>query len=440
MQAWYQEKNNLFEHLANLKKNIHSTEWTGYSNISAKAHNGNDIIFYVSNESSNNNGFISFSVIYFYEFRPSVIDEKNIDGLFVTGKEVNYFYTPARAFESKIYFKDQKLLSTSVNMKQEKEIVLGSYKYQNVDITISIYVVPTFHSNSDTPLTAQSKMNFRFSKSQNLDFTIDVFQQCQNFFFYICGRTNVKFDDIYVYKIINSIRNNDGIIRITSKEIEEEKDLKRSTKIIKYEYLKEKTCLLFSAIAEDAIYLQNLCSSIQATHSFDTARIILNFVAFEREFRNLYNDDTVRSNEYDEIKNKILQHLEILKEKNTGKKKKYVKSFINLLRKTENKYGDRMSKALSDCEEILLPFLRDNYKSYETKTIEEICSRMNKLRNDSAHGNIDLQIKCIHMADFVTLENLLYAMRLKSIGVELYDIQKSIKNLKNYNIHISEKE
>ena len=72
--------------------------------------------------------------------------------------------------------------------------------------------------------------------------------------------------------------------------------------------------------------------------------------------------------------------------------------------------------------------------------IEDICERMNKLRNDSAHGNIDLEIEPIHILDFATLENLLYAMRMKKIGMELMDIRRSIRDLKNYNVMISEKE
>lgn len=440
LEAWSIEKRNLLISMTDLRKAIHSNEWIGYSNISAKAHNGNNVIFYISNDSSNNNGFLSFSVLYFYEYRQDEINEKNIDGFSVTGREINYFYNPANVFETEILFEDEKISSTNVKIEREKEIVLGSYKYQGVEVTLIISAVPTLHSNSDIPLSAQSIIKFIFSESRDIEFTVNIFEQCRKFFFYICGRTNIQFDDIQVYNMKDSMRSNDGVIRMVSEHDEEELDLKRTKKVIKYEYIKEKACLLFSAIADDKIYFENLCSSIKATHSFGIDRIILNFVAFEREFRNLYSDDIVRSDEYNEIKNEILHYLETMKQATTGKKKKYVKSFMTSFGKTENKYADRMSKALSDCEEILLPFLHYNYEGYKNEMIEEISDRMNKLRNDSAHGNIDLQIEPINISDFATLENLLYAMRLKNIGVNLMDIRKSIKDLKHYNVMISKTE
>ena len=66
--------------------------------------------------------------------------------------------------------------------------------------------------------------------------------------------------------------------------------------------------------------------------------------------------------------------------------------------------------------------------------MDHICNRMNKLRNDAVHGNLDLKLEPIHISDFRTLENLTYAMRLKHIGIEKLDIQKAIYDLKGYSI------
>ena len=85
---------------------------------------------------------------------------------------------------------------------------------------------------------------------------------------------------------------------------------------------------------------------------------------------------------------------------------------------------------MRDCEEILRPFLKYYYRDYQSDIIGDICGRMNQLRNDSAHGNIDLRIDPVHISDFAILESLVYAMRLKAIGVETRKIQVCLQTLK----------
>lgn len=43
-------------------------------------------------------------------------------------------------------------------------------------------------------------------------------------------------------------------------------------------------------------------------------------------------------------------------------------------------------------------------------TIEEICDRMNTVRNGIAHSRLDLNLEAIHLSDLKIIEELLYAM------------------------------
>ena len=45
---------------------------------------------------------------------------------------------------------------------------------------------------------------------------------------------------------------------------------------------------------------------------------------------------------------------------------------------------------------------------------------MNTLRNDMAHGNLDIQLDKEHIFGFEIIETLLYVMRLKAIGIEKF--------------------
>ena len=265
-----------------------------------------------------------------------------------------------------------------------------------------------------------------------------MYWNCRLFLCYVSGRKNIKLDDIKVYGDNKKFNSEDGVIHICLRDNAEENDEIADKKIINYEYLKEKSILLFQAIEENSMYLENLCSSIDETSSYGIDRIIQNFVAFEREYRNLYGKKITRSEEYENAKKDVLQSLKDLKEKNSGRKKEYIKKFITTIEKSENKFGDRMKNALSDCEEILLPFLKYHYNKYNSNMIEDICDRMNQLRNDTTHGNIDLEIKPIHLSDFSILEELLYTMRLKDMDIDVMNIRRAIKSLKDYSIIIDE--
>ncbi|MCH5275047.1 MAG: hypothetical protein J1E65_04345 [Lachnospiraceae bacterium] len=439
IKEWKEERSRLLFNMTQWGKK-EKESWIGYSAISARAHNGNKLIFVVKNDSSNNNGFISFSVIYFFEYDAEISDPEHIWGISVTGLEVDDFYNPARVFEAEMEWVDNKFKSTKVSAGVGEEIEIGNYLYKDCELKMIVSANPSYHTSSETPLSAKSKIKVVFSKEQNLEYAVDVYFHLKKLFFYLCGRTNISLDDIQVYGKEEEKFYNDGAIRICENKVCAESNMKRSKRIIKYEYVQNGLSSILQAVADEKMYFENLCDSIENTYTYSIDRIILNFVAFEREFRNLYSEEMERSEEYNEVKDAVLKSLEELKDKYTGKKRKYVKNFISSFGKSENKYADRMAKALADCEEILYPFLSHDYSDYNSEMIEDIADRMNALRNDSAHGNIDLEIQPIHISDFATLENLLYAMRLKHAGVDLTDIRKGIRDLKNYNIMIREKE
>ena len=52
---------------------------------------------------------------------------------------------------------------------------------------------------------------------------------------------------------------------------------------------------LLPHLSSNEIYLEHLCASIDGINSYSTARVILIFAAFEREFRLLYGQDYKRS-------------------------------------------------------------------------------------------------------------------------------------------------
>jgi len=81
-------------------------------------------------------------------------------------------------------------------------------------------------------------------------------------------------------------------------------------------------------------------------------------------------------------------------------------------------------------------FLDRKYQGDVEETIENIAERMSIMRNDIAHGNLDLKIEAIHLSDLGILEILIYVLTLNSLNISVTSIQKAICKLFGYNIYI----
>ena len=82
-----------------------------------------------------------------------------------------------------------------------------------------------------------------------------------------------------------------------------------------------------------------------------------------------------------------------------------------------------------DCEEIMEPFLEKWYVGDYAGNIFNLSARMGEFRNGIAHSRLDLRYEAIHLSDVRIVEELLYAMRLKKIGLQTSQIQKAISDL-----------
>ena len=71
--------------------------------------------------------------------------------------------------------------------------------------------------------------------------------------------------------------------------------------------------------------------------------------------------------------------------------------------------------------------------SYED-IVEGISESVNKLRNGIAHSRLDMEVEPRHVTDIKLMEEMLYVIRLKKLGIEVPVIQKVINELFGYGI------
>lgn len=69
---------------------------------------------------------------------------------------------------------------------------------------------------------------------------------------------------------------------------------------------------------------------------------------------------------------------------------------------------------------------------------EAIAARVGHMRNDLAHNNLDMEILPINLADIDIVEVLLYCMRLREIGLSVWETQKAINDLFGKNFALGE--
>jgi hypothetical protein len=221
-----------------------------------------------------------------------------------------------------------------------------------------------------------------------------------------------------------------GELVIISKHIDDVESHKRKKdRIIKFNYIENVVCSLMETITKGEIYFEHLCNSISETASYNISRYILIFAAFEREFRNIYGFDYGRSDKYLKTKEEAVRMFDIKIEESSGKVKGYYKEIQRFVSKLDIMLMQKIQVALNDCKDIMEPFIKYNYSDDFDETVDRIGERMNDLRNNVAHANLDLSIDTVHLTDLGIIQILLYAMRLKKLSVDQVSAKKALKDL-----------
>lgn len=424
-------------------------------NLNGILSDGEDVIFNVSEQGLNSNGFISFNVNSYYVYKKQECyykehtdsdgkvkripekEDNQIDQLIVSGRDIDFFFNPASAYRH-TYEMDKKTGNATFSVKAftavEKEC--GTVEWMGIDIEICVKSIVTAHAYSATPLTSRSEMIFKFSKAITLKQTDQFLAALQQCFAFLCRRTNIEFDPVKMVCTSGRKKRQFGKYTFLCIGDTSEVSVNAAKRVVGYEYLKEKFALLLKPFLEEKMYTNHIPDNVAATKQYGPDRIIFNFVAFEREYQNFYPEEKVRSEDFIAVKKEILERIDELCTSYHGKKKRYAKSFKRSIEKSENSFGERLKFAISQHEEYIKVFLINNYGQNYYEKIPEICQRMNDLRNDSAHGNFITDFKSEYILDFEIIECLLYAMRLKWIGLSPINVQRAICSVMGINLYI----
>lgn len=437
---WEKQKFNFLEKLTHLSHFKRSHRWVENEYMHGTTNKDKNILFISKGGGSNNNGFIQYEVQIVYEYQSNTSNGDLIGGLIIKADEIDCFFSPDRVFEGKIYFKKNNNIPETISVQstndQRNNKYCGMYNSGDLFIEIELSAYPIYSSKSKTPLSGQSQMYFEFNKYVNLDKALEVVYQLESFLKYISYRSNINIKSIDVFRRNeDNLRSKEGTISILDSYIAETSE-KRERQILTYELLEDKISDIFQSIEDAEVYLKHLPACINSKSVYDISRIILIFTAFEHEYKKFFPSDIVRSQKYFDLKKKVFDLLDKLKEDCNSKEKSYIDSFKTSINYNDTLLSSCIKNVIEKNIEIIEVFLRFDYQVYDNKSINKIAERLSRMRNKIAHGNLDLKIEPIHISDLKTLENLIYIMRLSSLGISKKSIQKGICRLIGYNIGI----
>lgn len=416
-------------------------KWIEKITIEGVTSENKGIKFYASNNPGINNGYYYYIVDYVYIYD---IDKDNnmipIKGIKFMGNECNYFYNISRYINSNYQSEGKLWKKYKFEINSEDDYQFGKFRWKNYSVECKGSFYWHKKANIYAPLELNSILIFQLSRPTiNVEDVYELINIQKAFLSFVTYRKNISFTEIETYSL-----NEDNLRRKAGKfyffnceEIEAEpKNLKQ---MITYENLNSDISKIYYDISKYNIYTRHFPNSFKERRKYNPNRMLAILIAFENDYKIIYKNVKIRSNEYYEVKNDVLDY--ILKKRSdkqcSKKEREKYKKIYKSIENIELGYGDYLRYALNDNFEILEPFIKQRYKVKHAKRIINDCSkRLNSIRNQIAHGNLNFNYKPINSSDICLVEFLLYSMRLKKLGITKKIIQNKINELFNTNIII----
>ncbi len=404
-------------------------KWVEVIKLIGKTSEGYRVYFETSANPDSYNGYRVYDIDLYYI---SNNDSDPINEIRFYGQEINYFYDPARVFKREIMLQNEKTISSKyMKVQTTNSEALDCGRYQSGESTVEAIckAEPIMNPSSSTPLDSKSYLSLKFSNQLSVDEVINKALYVHRVLKYVCYRNNIHYEDVSTYIKLNDGRNWNCGKLVFKEKCQQEKSENARKRIIRADLLHTNFAKLMDIIEKEEITYGHICDSISDMSCYSVSRIIMILAAFEREFRIVYGPDVRRSELYKETKDKVFNLVQDYANSLSGKSKKYVIGFANGIKNHDSSYGDNCKYALEDCSEIMKPFVTKRFDGTYEEIIDEVSISINNLRNGIAHNKLDFEIEARNIAEIKIVERLLYAIRLKNLGLDPKDIQLSISEL-----------
>lgn len=406
-------------------------EWISSLNLCGKNSSGQTVIFSVQEDASYYHGFLSFRVNWYFCCYDGM-DENHIHGFYIDGDVVDAFYLPQNILDRQLeYDKENHQRRLVLTSADHQLCSCGSYMLnENVRAEIAVESYVSYGiGNVEKPISVNSRLRMDFSESLTIDEVLEAVTHTLRFLIFITYRANVPLELIHLCGEDECGKCDDMGILVFPKEERIEKNKDAKNQLITYQHLGEKVADIFADIKRKQLSFQHICENADARRSYPISRVIMIFAAFERVYGQVYGKDTERSQLYIETKEKVVELIAEHEKDCTGKQKKYVRTLKDFVANRDSSFASNLTYALKDCAEIMTPFVKRRYEGEYEDIVEQISERIGVVRNGVAHCRLDFKLEAIHLSDIHIVEELLYAIELKHVGLSAQECKKAIGKL-----------
>lgn len=361
-------------------------------------------------------------------------EETSFDGIQIHADELNWFHNIKQSYSLRLMPEtglSEVKMEPFENTDKQFNFSVGDHSIKG-----SLNISRTFSHISTMPVKLQTEMNLYFETTNEFDLVEKLANITYSFLKFITYRKNIAFKHLILKK-----KNEAGKYRKVGKlyirglrlDIPEEKKVIQEH-LIDLPLLEEHLGQLFQKLADNKIYITHIPESSSDKNVITPSRIIMATAGFEWQFRSTYRElSNETEDKYKVQREELLNFLEKKIDENTGKRKKYFKSYRSLLLRSNMTLADKINWALSEFNNELDLFIRHLYNLNGVSEVkyQDICERLQTQRNNIAHGNIDKEFDSYVILDLLVLEWLYYAMVLNDIGISRGNIKLAINKLFN---------
>lgn len=282
----------------------------------------------------------------------------------------------------------------------------------------------------EPPMTLSSNMMFEFDATDDYRFILRLWYIAKQFIQFLCYRKNVEFNKVELAAPYQDGKH-ENFAELYVLDGGEKADIQglKDGQYINQVYISGHEGQILADIADDKLYLRHLPDSLESSKHIDAARFVMITAAFEWEFDRLFPDGIEKSQQRIDAEHEVSQKLNELIDMSSGKTKKIYKSLLRCIEFSPS-LANKIEKIGSDMGALLEPFGQPLYSlNKEQLNYADMGKRIGDQRNHFAHGDLDEDFIGLSLLDLIFLQRIIYAMQLKSSGIENQEIQRAINDL-----------
>ena len=392
---------------------------------------GKEIYFYIDNDITKFGGIIKcFPKIVIYSTNSNYsLSKTKYCSMKFSGGVINNFYSNRHIFDGSI---DNKVIKFKEleQAKKEENIIIDNKK-AIFQISVSY---PSIHYGTGITIgNINSTIRLIYNKPWKSVDLIKSILKIDDLLFFCMNRRCFDFDKIYL-----ELRNEEGKF-FNAAEIyvpyEKNEDIPKN--MIDYLSIEGKLNKLLK-ILDNVNYLTY---SIPADRKEFISITATNYSNIFSAFQSLYNycyskkDIVYDENEFDELKDEIINSLKLLSDKYKGvnaKKRKYVDKYINIVKQSNLTLEHMIIQEIEKYNHVLRDLPDKKYISIMNNYSEIVKDAVHD-RDMITHSDVFAPSDS-DIAVYLTIKRLIYAMVLKKIGLSKSEVKNKISYLNSMKV------